>query len=110
MSTSNYRDTVRDMMNDIKSKSTAATTTSTTTTTERSNSVPNEEDLLDDILDLEEGAPIDDEEAEELLADSDHENGITITSLVFENWLSHSVGIDEFFIPFRYSVKSILTN
>ena len=71
---SNYRDTVRDMMNDMKTKSTTSTTTTATTAT--TNSVPNEEDLLDDILDLEEGAPIDDEEADELLASSDHENGI----------------------------------
>ena len=76
---SNYRDTVRDMMNDMKTKSTTSTTTTSTTATTATtttNSVPNEEDLLDDILDLEEGAPIDDEEADELLASSDHENGI----------------------------------
>ena len=79
---SNYRDTVRDMMNDMKPKS---TTTDSKNEKLRENdeknveklreNVPNEEDLLDDILDLEEGAPIDDEEADELLASSDHENG-----------------------------------
>jgi hypothetical protein len=72
-----YRDTVREMMRDLKSTkkpddkpTEPAATTPTPASIE---DVPNEEDLLDDILDLEEGGPtiVDDEEADKLLKDPD---------------------------------------
>ena len=77
---SNYRDTVRDMMRDLKSakksaKSTAEKKASKSDSTDEAaatkSPVPDEEDLLDEILDLED-EPIDDDEADKLLALSDN--------------------------------------
>ena len=88
---SNYRDTVREMMRDLKrgkefipkeapddAVATGASTSNDAIdnmdTTSSELPVPNEEELFDDILDLEEGGPapleVDDEEAEKLLSDS----------------------------------------
>ena len=79
---SNYRDDVRDMMRDLKKpdKTDDADETNDNETAETGTEpVPNEEDLLDDILDLEEGAPvsdpIDEDEADKLLESSEDENG-----------------------------------
>ena len=80
---SNYRDDVRDMMRDLKKPAKTDDADDDTNDKETAETgtepVPNEEDLLDDILDLEEGAPvsdpIDEDEADKLLADSDDENG-----------------------------------
>ena len=86
---SNYRETVRDMMRDLKTakksptKSTAekkaskkSADSSDKEAAAATDPAPNEEDLLDEILDLEndgpvDSDPIDDEEADKLLASSD---------------------------------------
>ena len=76
---SNYRDTVRDMMKDLKTaKKSDKTSTAEKKSSKKSDEeaektgpVPDEEDLLDEILDLED-EPIDDDEADKLLALSDN--------------------------------------
>ena len=75
---SNYRDTVRDMMRDLKSAKKSAKSTAEKKASKKSDEeaektgpVPDEEDLLDEILDLED-EPIEDDEAVKLLALSDN--------------------------------------
>ena len=76
---SNYRDTVWDMMKDLKTaKKSDKTSTAEKKASKKSDEeaektgpVPDEEDLLDEILDLED-EPIDDGEADKLLALSDN--------------------------------------
>jgi len=70
---SNYRDTVREMMRELKANKAGASTPAPVETIEAD--VPDEEHLLDDILDLEEGGPVaepivNEEEADRLLASS----------------------------------------
>ena len=73
---SNYRDTVREMMREFKANKPAAESSEVPTAMDSIEAdVPDEEELLDDILDLEEGAPasasvVNDDEAERLLASS----------------------------------------
>lgn len=66
---SNYRDTVREMMRDLKKGPSIPAAAPEAPNVQ---DVPDEEELLDDILDLEEGAPppMDEAEAEQLLSSS----------------------------------------
>lgn len=70
---SDYRDTVREMMRDLKANkgppASVVVAPEVAVPSAVVVDVPNEEDLLDDILDLQEGAPVpmDEDEANELL-------------------------------------------
>ena len=112
---SNYRDTVRDMMRDLKSakksaKSTAEKKASKSDSTDEAaatkSPVPDEEDLLDEILDLEEGGPnsdpIDDEEADKLLASDKGKQ-----SNVFINIFGLQVGQNLYFKTRKISLRSV---
>ena len=73
---SNYRDTVREMMREFKAnKPNDESSEGPSAMDSIEADVPDEEELLDDILDLEEGAPasgsvVNEDEAERLLASS----------------------------------------
>ena len=111
---SNYRDTVRDMMKDLKTaKKSDKTSTAEKKASKKSDEeaektgpVPDEEDLLDEILDLEEGGPnsdpIDDEEADKLLASDKGKQ-----SNVFINIFGLQVGQNLYFKTRKISLRSV---
>ena len=76
---SNYRDTVREMMRDFKANKAVESPALEAPVETIEADVPDEEELLDDILDLEEGGPVseaivNEDEADRLLASSPTEN------------------------------------